>query len=150
MYMCDVHIMHCCCRCCCCCCFYCCSCSCSRCYCCRCCCYYCCHPCKSLLSLKDLEGDTPLHDAISKKRDDMVQLLLEAQADISATNNNDFNCLHHAALRGNIGAVRLILAHLPPSCSINESKDDGFTALHLAALNNHLEVAQMLLSSVRC
>ena len=78
----------------------------------------------------------------------MVQLLLEAQADISATNNNDFNCLHHAALRGNIGAVRLILAHLPPSCSVNESKDDGFTALHLAALNNHLEVAQMLLANV--
>jgi len=98
--------------------------------------------------LQDLEGDTPLHDAISKKRDDMVQLLLESGADIAATNNDGFNSLHHAALRGNMGAMRFILAHLPPSCSINEPKDDGFTALHLASLNNHLEVAQTMVAYV--
>ena len=68
--------------------------------------------------------------------------------DISVTNNNGFNCLHHATLRGNMGAMRLILANLPPYCSVNEAKDDGFTALHLAALNNHLEVAQTLISNV--
>ena len=80
----------------------------------------------------------------------MVQLLMEtAQVDISVTNSNGFNCLHHAALRGNMGAMRLILTHLPPYCSINESKDDGFTALHLASLNNHLEVAQILIANVR-
>ena len=50
---------------------------------------------------KDSEGDTPLHDAISKKRDDMIQLLLEHHADLTITNNNGFNALHHAALRGN-------------------------------------------------
>ncbi|KAK9869374.1 hypothetical protein WA026_003131 [Henosepilachna vigintioctopunctata] len=49
----------------------------------------------------DLEGDTPLHDAISKKRDDMLTLLLDHNADITLTNNNGFNALHHAALRGN-------------------------------------------------
>lgn len=100
-----------------------------------------CHP-----SLQDCDGDTPLHDAISKKRDDMVQLLmLEPKVDITVTNSNGFNCLHHAALRGNTGALKLILSFLPPSCSINELKDDGFTALHLASLNNHLEAAQMLI-----
>ncbi|KYN18170.1 E3 ubiquitin-protein ligase mib1 [Trachymyrmex cornetzi] len=51
--------------------------------------------------LKDSEGDTPLHDAISKKRDDMLALLLDHAADITLTNNNGFNALHHAALRGN-------------------------------------------------
>lgn len=50
---------------------------------------------------QDLEGDTPLHDAISKKRDDMLTLLLDHSADITLTNNNGFNALHHAALRGN-------------------------------------------------
>ncbi|KAK7580384.1 hypothetical protein V9T40_001013 [Parthenolecanium corni] len=49
----------------------------------------------------DLEGDTPLHDAIAKKRDDMLTLLLDHNADIMLTNNNGFNALHHAALRGN-------------------------------------------------
>lgn len=52
-------------------------------------------------ALQDLEGDTPLHDAISKKRDDMLTLLLDHNADITLTNNNGFNALHHAALRGN-------------------------------------------------
>ncbi|KAG8227574.1 hypothetical protein J437_LFUL000674 [Ladona fulva] len=49
----------------------------------------------------DSEGDTPLHDAISKKRDDMLTLLLDHNADIMLTNNNGFNALHNAALRGN-------------------------------------------------
>lgn len=52
-------------------------------------------------AFQDSEGDTPLHDAISKKRDDMLTLLLDHNADIMLTNNNGFNALHHAALRGN-------------------------------------------------
>jgi E3 ubiquitin-protein ligase mind-bomb len=55
----------------------------------------------NLLCEQDSEGDTPLHDAISKKRDDMLALLLDHNADIMLTNNNGFNALHHAALRGN-------------------------------------------------
>lgn len=51
--------------------------------------------------LQDSEGDTPLHDAISKKRDDMLTLLLDRNADLMVANNNGFNALHHAALRGN-------------------------------------------------
>ena len=54
-----------------------------------------------VINFQDSEGDTPLHDAISKKRDDMLSLLLEHNADMSITNNTGFNTLHHAALRGN-------------------------------------------------
>ncbi len=54
-----------------------------------------------LFCWQDLEGDTPLHDTIAKKRDDMLTLLLDHNADIMLTNNNGFNALHHAALRGN-------------------------------------------------
>lgn len=56
---------------------------------------------ENIFCLQDSEGDTPLHDAISKKRDDMLALLLDHAADITLTNNNGFNALHHAALRGN-------------------------------------------------
>lgn len=42
-----------------------------------------------------------MHDAISKKQDDLVTLLLEGGADITLANNNGFNTLQHAALRGN-------------------------------------------------
>ena len=31
----------------------------------------------------------------------MVTMLLEANADVTVANNNGFNALHHAALRGN-------------------------------------------------
>lgn len=31
----------------------------------------------------------------------MLSVLLEAGADVTITNNNGFNALHHAALRGN-------------------------------------------------
>lgn len=51
-------------------------------------------------NLQDSEGDTALHDAITKKRDDIVQKLLDNGADISLANNNGFNAVHHAALRG--------------------------------------------------
>ena len=94
----------------------------------------------------------------------MVQLLLESQVDMSITNNNGFNTLHHAALRGNLrlaykhhmiitpytinSAMKMMLPCLPAGLSINEPKDDGFTALHLAALNNHVEVVQLLLNAV--
>ena len=50
---------------------------------------------------QDTEGDSPLHDAILKKRDDMLTFLLDANADVTVTNNNGFNVLHHASLRGN-------------------------------------------------
>lgn len=56
----------------------------------------------SLLGLyQDSEGDTPLHDAVSKKRDDILAILLDHNADVALCNNNGFNVLHHAALRGN-------------------------------------------------
>lgn len=54
-------------------------------------------------NLCDSDGDTPLHDAITKKHDDLVDLLLQYNStDLSITNNNGFNSIHHAALRGNL------------------------------------------------
>ena len=68
---------------------------------------------------QDSEGDTPLHDAVSKKRDDMLTLLLEHGADVIISNNNGFNALHHAALRGNPSAMRILLSKV---CEQKRSK----------------------------
>merc|ERR1712029_968789 len=54
---------------------------------------------------------------------------------------------HHAALRGNPSAMRVILSKLTRPWIVDEKKDDGYTALHLAALNNHVEVAELLVGS---
>lgn len=72
-------------------------------------------------------------------------LLLEHNNEIGITNNQGFNVLHHAALRGSPSAVRILLQKLPRTWLVDEQKDDGYTALHLAALNNHLEVAELLI-----
>uniref|UniRef100_A0A4W6C6J5 RING-type E3 ubiquitin transferase n=1 Tax=Lates calcarifer TaxID=8187 RepID=A0A4W6C6J5_LATCA len=87
---------------------------------------------------------TLIRSHFSKKRDDMLSVLLEAGADVTITNNNGFNALHHAALRGNPSAMRVLLSKLPRPWIVDEKKDDGYTALHLAALNNHVEVAELL------
>ena len=56
----------------------------------------------SLFTFQDSFGDTPLHDAITKEEDEIIQLLLQFKADISVKNNKGFNCLHHAALKGSV------------------------------------------------
>lgn len=98
-----------------------------------------CHP-----SLQDTEGDTPLHDAISKEQDEMLSCLLDYNADTTLANNNGFNALHHAALKGNPGAMKILLTKSNRPWIVEEKKDDGYTALHLAALNNHNEIADLL------
>lgn len=103
-----------------------------------------CHP-----SLQDAEGDTPLHDAISKEQDEMVALLLDCGADITLQNNSGFNALHHAALKGNPGAMRILLEKTNRPWIVEEKKDDGYTALHLAALNNHIEIVTLLIQKGR-
>ncbi|KOB78893.1 E3 ubiquitin-protein ligase MIB1 [Operophtera brumata] len=62
--------------------------------------------------IKDSEGDTPLHDAISKKRDDMLTLLLEHGADMTLTNNN----VHYAAAQSRpLAATSTTSPHVPSS-----------------------------------
>ena len=55
------------------------------------------------ISPQDTYGDTPLHDAIAKERNEIVNLLIDASADLTIPNDRGFNALHHAALKGNAG-----------------------------------------------
>ena len=52
---------------------------------------------------QDAYGDTPLHDAIAKERNEIVKLLIDAGADLKIPNDRGFNALHHGALKGNSG-----------------------------------------------
>lgn len=55
-----------------------------------------------LFDIQDVEGDTPLHDAIAAGNDKAVELLLAVPSiDLTLRNNKDFNLLIFAAFKGN-------------------------------------------------
>lgn len=94
-------------------------------------------------------SDTPLHYAITRQRQDLVRLLLARGADLAAANCRGFNSLHLAALRGDVGALRALLAEARARGTewlVDEAKDDGYSALHLAALNGQLDAADALIN----
>ena len=56
--------------------------------------------------LQDSYGDTVLHDAIAKDFIEIVEVLVNFRGvDLSIKNKRGFNCLHHAALKGNSRSV---------------------------------------------
>lgn len=73
----------------------------------------------------------------------MIALLLEHSADITITNNNGFNALHHAALRGNPRSVHFsFFQYTPsiPSLTVNEVGDGYFGITLALCLSIHLPV----------
>ncbi|ETE63806.1 E3 ubiquitin-protein ligase MIB2, partial [Ophiophagus hannah] len=95
----------------------------------------------------EFAGDTPLHYAITADFKCIIEALTEVPGiDFTIQNQQGFNLLHHAALKGNKLAIKKILARARQL--VDAKKDDGFTALHLAALNNHKEVAEILIKEV--
>ena len=61
-----------------------------------------------MICWQDSYGDTVLHDAIAKDFADIVELLINfREVDLSIKNKRGFNCLHHAALKGNTRSVQI-------------------------------------------
>lgn len=103
---------------------------------------------------KDSEGDTPLHDAISKKRDDIVAMLLEGGSggpinfagksepnDDTATtvldgSGNDMECTA-AANAGPSGSVQRVVTKGSPPADMMVANNNGFNVLHHAALRGN-------------
>lgn len=62
----------------------------------------------------------------------MLSVLLEAGADVTITNNNGFNALHHAALRGN-PRYETLSCSAAPSCHncLVSTRDTGMLKWNL-------------------
>ncbi len=89
-------------------------------------------------------GGTPLNRAAEQGHDDLVLLLLNNGADISATNQYGCTALHAAARAGYIKLVKLLIAR---GINISTMDENGRTALHYAAEAGEAGIIQILLES---
>lgn len=81
-------------------------------------------------------------EAASRRRKTIVQMLLEAGADVHARDVSGLTALHQSAFRGYVEVVELLLNF---GADANSQDMCGTSALHQAAFKGHREVVQLLL-----
>lgn len=98
------------------------------------------------VSALDENQDAPLIIAAYKGHTEIVKLLLEAGADVTAVDPGmKATALHAAAYAGRTAAARLLIKH-----GIDIDKQgpfNGYTALHDAIWQNNVETAEVLIDA---
>ncbi len=87
---------------------------------------------------------TPLHQAILRRKHEIVGLLLEAGAEINAPDSANRTPLHMAVERGDAAIVAILLARKADTTRRDRT---GWTPLHHAAAKDQIEIARLLLDS---
>lgn len=87
---------------------------------------------------------TPLHQAIMRKREDVVELLLEAGADPNIVTPGKESALHLAIDRGLSRSAGLILE---AGIDFSLRNKGGWTALHLAGAKNRNEIMRLMIEA---
>lgn len=98
-----------------------------------------------LANARSADGFTPLHFACFFGQEEVVRMLLEAGADVTAVSKNPMQLmpLHSAASARNLGAVQALLDHGAP---VNSKQQKGWAPLHAAAQNGDAEMYRLLVS----
>ncbi|XP_033116147.1 transient receptor potential cation channel subfamily A member 1-like [Anneissia japonica] len=98
-----------------------------------------------LMRLRDNEGFTPLHSAVSSGSLEMVECCLQYGSPIELTENTGHTALHMACAQGSPNIVEILL-NSEDGCKVIDHKSFvGQTALHTAAKYNHIDVAKVLI-----
>ena len=63
------------------------------------------------VNAKNRGGETPLHNAVSRPRTQVAELLIAKGAAINAPDADGLTPLHSAVAQGNLAAVKLLLAN---------------------------------------
>lgn len=94
----------------------------------------------------DTNGDSPMIMAAYEGHDEILKVLLEAGADVTALDPGmKATALHAAAYAGRTGAAHLLIAH---KVEINrQGPYNGYTALHDAIWQGHLDTARVIIEA---
>ncbi|MSU23312.1 MAG: hypothetical protein EXS32_05745 [Opitutus sp.] len=87
---------------------------------------------------------TPLHQAILRKKPDIVALLLAAGADVNVPDASNRTPLHLAVERADAALVKTLLARQADATRRDRT---GWTPLHHAAAKNQVEIARLFLDA---
>ena len=86
---------------------------------------------------------TPLWLAVDKEKKQCVELLLEAKAQATIQDDNEWSPLHVAAKNGSAGIARLLIAH---GADVQCANNKGYAPLQVAAEEGYTQVVEILLS----
>ncbi|CAG5117276.1 unnamed protein product, partial [Candidula unifasciata] len=95
----------------------------------------------AIVDAKTNSGETALHYSVWNNHIEIVELLLQAQADVNAVS---YTPLHYSAWNGHADIVR-ILIHW--GANVNAQRNTGDTPLHYSVRRGHLEVVDLLLEA---
>lgn len=90
---------------------------------------------------KSDDGQSPLHLAVRRANDRLVELLITNGADVNAKDFEDYTPLHNAAWNGRLGVVEVLVSN---GANIDASAYDGRTPYFCAVRKNHQDVAAFL------
>lgn len=88
----------------------------------------------------------PLHSAAAGRHEEICAMLLRAGCDVNATQQGSYTALHSAAANGDLGIVRLLLAH---EAKHGVKSETGETPLDLARKRGNTDVANLLERTAR-
>lgn len=91
-------------------------------------------------------GQSPLMLAVSRGRMEMVELTLEAGADINATDEDGSTALMCACEHGHLNIAKRLL--LEPHCDASLEDNEGSTALSIAMQRNFKDLALLVYGNV--
>ncbi len=98
----------------------------------------------TLANKPDANGNPPLHFALCRNNIKIIQLLVDAGAEVNALDSNGFSPMHHAATNKNKAVIELLIAH-HAKIDVTARNLDGWTPLHCAASAGNKPILALLL-----
>ncbi|XP_054713567.1 serine/threonine-protein phosphatase 6 regulatory ankyrin repeat subunit B-like [Uloborus diversus] len=87
-------------------------------------------------------GFTPLHEAAERGNLELVNFLLQNEADVNARNDRDWTALHAAAFNGHLEIVDALILK---GANVSATVINGCTSLHYAVESGHEKITKVLL-----